>query len=387
MSKFKQLITSAVIIGAATCWTAEAEPLNSDFYSGQIRLSKSFFDSSAFGRDELRDAYKNGEWIKLVNLVLSKRAAWDTYYFYLGRAAEELGHKKAAITYYDLAINSDRYKKCNVSSMINLCDGFTFPRDAQSRRDALASKGREKTYPIGTGPTLQELITLTPKGIDEISKMPDQFNFAKSKFETDEEFSKRAENTPQSYFLAANLDTNRKNECESTYNHATSTYEIIACQAFSSKIPTLTKTTSGDPFTLANAFDKRVIAREIHNTYYLLHNQTWNATYKITREEAKKIDSDLAIGIVFSKKLTSSECPICKSREALDATNDLVQALADFKGKPLTSNNNGWRDDAFKTGVLVEYWNHFIKPDGANKFVVFRKSDLRVIYELQIAND
>lgn len=387
MSKFKQLIASVLIIGATTCWAAEAETLNSEFYSGQIRLSKSFFDSSAFGRDELRDAYKNGEWIKLVNLVLSKRAAWDTYYFYLGRAAEELGHKKAAITYYDLAINSDQYKKCNVSSLINLCDGFTFPQDAQSRRDALASKGREKIYPIGTGPTLRELIALTPKGIDEISKMPDRIDLKKSKFETDEEFSKRAASISQSFFLVANLDTNRKNECESTYNHTTGAYEIIACQAFSEKTPTLTQKISGDSFTLANAFDKRVITREIHNTYYFLHNQSWKADYKISREEAKQLDSDLAVGIVFSRKSTSSECPICRSREALDATNDLAQALANFNGKPLISNQNGWRDDAFKTGVLVEYWNNLIKPEEPKTFVVFRKSDLRVIYELQITND
>lgn len=122
---------------ATKCWANDDAPLDGRFYNGELRLTKSFFDKSAFGRDELREAYRKGEWVKLVNIVLSRRAAWDTYYFYLGRAAEELGYEKAAITYYGLAINSDQNKKCN--GVIDLCDGFVFPQDAQVHLDALTA--------------------------------------------------------------------------------------------------------------------------------------------------------------------------------------------------------------------------------------------------------
>ena len=95
--------------------SVNAEELDPKFYNGEIRLSKSLFDTSAYGRDELRNTYASNDWNKLVRLVLSKKAAWDTYYFYLGRSAEELGYKKAAITYYNLAINSEKYKKLGLT--------------------------------------------------------------------------------------------------------------------------------------------------------------------------------------------------------------------------------------------------------------------------------
>lgn len=359
---------------------AEPGKLKSEFYSGEIRLTKSMFDSSAFGRDELRALYKNGEWEKLVTTVLSKRAAWDTYYFYLGRAAEELGHKRAALTYYELAINSDKYKKCDYVSMINLCDGFKFPDAAQARIDQLTVTD-EKFWEIHEAPLLSDLTKIASEPINVIAKKPDRASFVRSKFETDEEFMQRKASAQESYFLAAPLATKDGGQCASRYDHTSGYYILQKCLMFSDIAPVLTLEEAGDKLSLANAYDKRDIQRVIYRNYSVVSDLTWSGKYKLSRDEAAKLDSELMVGILFSKKISSARCNICESRELVDASSELADVLAKTSGRSSTKGNSGWRDQAFKEGKLEDSWDYRIVPKNISKIFVYRKTDMRVIYE------
>lgn len=382
MKKIASLLIGMMTLSGSLA--AEPGKLKREFYTGEIRLTKSMFDSSAFGRDELRALYKNGEWEKLVSTVISKRAAWDTYYFYLGRAAEELGYKRAALTYYELAINSDKYKKCDMSSMINLCDGFKFPDAAQARIDQLTVTD-EKFWELDKAPLLSDLTKIAPEPIDVMAKKPDQASFVRSKFETDEEFAHRKASAQQSYFLAAPLVTKDGGKCASQYDHAGGYYLIQKCLMFSDSVPVLRLEEAGDKFSLANAYDKREIQRVIYRSYSVLSGLTWSGKYKLSRDEAAKLDPDLMVGIVFSKKISSARCDICESRELADASSELADVLSKTSGRRSANSNSGWKDQAFKEGTLEEYWEHKIVPKDISKIYVYRKSDMRVIYERDTA--
>jgi len=369
---------------ASTSLAAEQEKIKNEFYTGEIRLTKSFFDSSAFGRDELRDLYKNGKWEELVKTVLSKHAAWDTYYFYLGRAAEELGYKEAAITYYGLAINSEKNKKCDAFSLINLCDGFKFPDAAQTRINSLTTTTNEKYWEIYEAPLLTDLIKFKPETIDLIAQKPEQTPAQRSKFETDEEYKNRQLIPQDPYFMSFPLNTNEIGKCTSDYNHASGMYIIEKCVIFSEKKPILTLQETGEKFSLANAFDRRDIEKIIHKNFIIISDMTWNGKYKISRDEAAKLDSELMVAILFLRKTISIQCDICNSRDRLDASNDLINAISKATGKPTAIKNNGWKDQAFKEGKLEEFWDYKIKPENITKIFVYRNSDLRVIYEKDI---
>lgn len=360
--------------------SVNAEELDPKFYNGEIRLSKSLFDTSAYGRDELRNTYASNDWNKLVRLVLSKKAAWDTYYFYLGRSAEELGYKKAAITYYNLAINSEKYKKCNYSSLINLCDGFNFPQDAIFRRDALLSEGKYKIWEINKGPSLQDYLKISPQSIVEISSISNIQDLKKSKFETDADFENRLASTNQDYLLTFDLDTDRKPECLSTYDHSKSTYEVKNCQLFSKDKPLFSEVVAGKSFTLANAFDKREISKKIINRYFFESDTTLSFKLNISAAEAKKIDTDLAVGILFSEKSTKVNCEICKLRERNDAIDELAKSVSELAGKP-SFKTSSWKDEAFKTGVLIDDTTYIVSPKKLKKLVVFNRTNNKILYE------
>lgn len=381
MKKLTVIFIFFYLIFNSTSFADESKKLKSEFYTGEIRLSKSFFDSSAFGRDELRALYKNGEWEKLVEAVLARQAAWDTYYFYLGRAAQELGYKDAAIKYYTSAANSDKYKKCNISSFIDLCDGFKFPEDAQTQLDSLTFTVKEKYWEINDAPLLTDLINIAPDPINIIFEKPEQGAKQKSKFETEEEYKNRR-STPQApYFMTTPLNTNETGKCTSEYEHATGFYIVNKCILFSKNKIIMTSQEKAESFFLSNAFNKREIEKIVYKQFSFISNMTWNGKYKISRDEAKILDSELMVGISFLKKKTSIRCEVCNARELEDATIALTTAISQATKKQTFGKNEGWKDRAFSEGKLEEFWDYKLKPEKIKKIFIYRKTDLRVIYQ------
>lgn len=91
-------------------------------------------------RKTLKRDFEDGQWLELAARVSSVGAPSDQMYFYLGRAAEGIGDLKAAEIYYGRATSAGT-EKCD--GLLNNCDGFTFPSDAEKRFLSVKAAMRE----------------------------------------------------------------------------------------------------------------------------------------------------------------------------------------------------------------------------------------------------
>jgi hypothetical protein len=76
---------------------------------------------------DLRGLYDTRNWHSLAVMVIRTGSGSDLSWFYLGRAAEELGYFPAAKSYFEHSIIAA--KKKGISGCI-ACSGFTFPEDS-----------------------------------------------------------------------------------------------------------------------------------------------------------------------------------------------------------------------------------------------------------------
>lgn len=79
-------------------------------------------------------------WDDVADVVLAAGYEQDLTWFYLGIAAEGLGHGKVAQAYYDNAVRRTLYGagySCTAAGMMS-CDGVRLPEDAQRLQAALA---------------------------------------------------------------------------------------------------------------------------------------------------------------------------------------------------------------------------------------------------------
>jgi hypothetical protein len=101
-------------------------------FGGKRRTLKALHDSSLWGA--------------LAVEVIRTKYDSDLAYYYLARSAEGLGQNEAAKKYYFMALNS---KKCD--TLINNCNGFSFPKDINARLDII--KEKPATSAIASAPT------------------------------------------------------------------------------------------------------------------------------------------------------------------------------------------------------------------------------------------
>lgn len=135
MNKFIYAISVICLSGCATSNHYSLAPqASADFQAplqrGEIRLACRLACSGVFGynRNKMRELHNNSLWNDLALIVANIGYASDLSYYYLGRSAEGMGYYAASKTYYSLAKASD---KC--SGVINVCDGFKFPREIDQR--------------------------------------------------------------------------------------------------------------------------------------------------------------------------------------------------------------------------------------------------------------
>lgn len=110
---------------------------SNDLKSGTIRLhceSACTLRWNSRSR-HLKALHDNKLWTDLANEVRDIDYVSDLSYYYLGRAAEGLGHAEAAATYYKLALSY--LYRCD--GWISGCDGFDFPRDIRGRLSGLTA--------------------------------------------------------------------------------------------------------------------------------------------------------------------------------------------------------------------------------------------------------
>lgn len=355
--------TVAAVLGAlatviAIPASAEAtSTLSEEFKSGSLKLEYSVFGKGIAGTEDLKRLYDNKNWEELVKSVVSKRFVVNTYYFYLGAAAEELGFPVAAYKYYELAAKTP--EKCtDYQTWTDSCVGFKFPDDAVKRMAGLSgAMGTEENWLPGRGPTLRELVGLAPTLMEDLLKQTPEKSPSRDKFETEDEYKARMEKLKQGFFAVAPLDTKDNRNCQTTYDHAASEYKISGCLAMVGGLPLKQRHFEGASFSLANAVTSRNIRRDVQEDYYYAGSYVWNQSIKVSRDEARTLDNDLMVGIVSPNFMVTRKCRICDS-----------------------SRVSTWKNDAFLKGEISDWWMIIVAPTKVERVVVYRRSDDRVLY-------
>lgn len=127
--------------------TSNADVFYDRFVNGTLRLSDGFgrVGNNIWFADRMYEAAAKQDWAELSKIVIQSDAGDDIGYYYLGRAAEGLGHPDAAREYYRLSIDASLSQKfptqCTLvrgaSYLGPQCHGLILPRDARSRLAAL----------------------------------------------------------------------------------------------------------------------------------------------------------------------------------------------------------------------------------------------------------
>lgn len=341
---------------------APSTSLSDEFKSGNLRLERSLMGSGVSGTAELKQMYDNKRWEDLVKGVVSKRFVVDTYYFYLGAAAEESGYPEAAYRYYELAAKTS--EKCSgYQTWTDTCVGFKFPGDALARMEGLshAMKGEEQQWLPGKGPTLSELVGLTAISLENVQKIKSERLVVRDKFETDEQYQARVDKANKGFLVISSLDVGDSSSCDTTYDHAAGEYKISKCLALVGTAP-LHRNIGSDTVRLANMVDSRDVKRTVKAAYYIGASIPWSQTIKISPEEARHLEHDLMVGIVSKEFTVDRNCYSCDRRSAT------------------------WKKEAFLDGYTSEDWSYTIRPSKVERFVVYRRSDSRVLYSLLRSN-
>ena len=135
---------AGVIAGCANDRPTVVRPLDrwealKELSSGTLRLKcgTSCSGSWRLARSSLKGLYANKVWEDLVASVVYVGYESDLAYFYLARAAEETGSRKAADTYFRLALAAT--SRCD-GWVFNGCDGVDLPKEATAGLARVAAR-------------------------------------------------------------------------------------------------------------------------------------------------------------------------------------------------------------------------------------------------------
>jgi hypothetical protein len=131
------VLSACAPTGSPASLKASAVQSFEQFEGGEAALSCRASCANAWDRSqsELFGLYEAGDWQNLALRVLQINHRQDLGYFYLGRAAEGLRRRLAALAYYraatDLATGPDPTAKCNASG--SRCNGLNLLNEALLR--------------------------------------------------------------------------------------------------------------------------------------------------------------------------------------------------------------------------------------------------------------
>jgi hypothetical protein len=141
------------------------DQLMREFQAGEPMLDCQLDCSAAWGtnRQKVRTLDATGRWQELALLVMQIGYMDDLSYYYLGRAAENLGYLPAAERYYRIAERlsvtqmSCAQGEANVANTFglpaNLCDGYTFPDALYPHLEVVEARLAAASTPTGSTPT------------------------------------------------------------------------------------------------------------------------------------------------------------------------------------------------------------------------------------------
>ena len=108
------------------------------FINGQVELTCELIKCIGFYNTQIetiKQAYDKGEWIKLLVFMQVSNYPLDVNYYYLGKAAEELKFRQAAIRYYKNALTlNTTSKRCEPKTQ---CNGIDVLLESQKGLDRL----------------------------------------------------------------------------------------------------------------------------------------------------------------------------------------------------------------------------------------------------------
>ncbi|MEX5452132.1 hypothetical protein [Stutzerimonas stutzeri] len=138
--------------GIQTSTGEQATNIIEVFERGEARLNCETSCSGAWGsaRRQAKRLYEQGLWNDLAIEVARVGFKADQTYFYLGRAAEGLGHAEAARTYYKLGLASSY--KC--AGIINNCDGLVFPNEIMAGINRLPTPAKAEKPAVASSSNL-----------------------------------------------------------------------------------------------------------------------------------------------------------------------------------------------------------------------------------------
>jgi len=108
------------------------------FISGQVELTCEQIKCIGFYNTQIEtitQAYAKGDWIRLAAFMQVSNYPLDVNYYYLGKAAEELKFRQAAIRYYNNALTLINTSKCCEPKI--QCNGIDVPLESQKGLDRL----------------------------------------------------------------------------------------------------------------------------------------------------------------------------------------------------------------------------------------------------------
>jgi hypothetical protein len=213
-------------------------------------------------------------------------------------------------------------------------------------------------WTLDKAPLLSDVISMPVEKIEDVASRATLETFEKSrkaKFETDAMFQARVSNMPpmKNAFVVMPLQTY---ECTS-YDFAIKIYKV-SCPGFrlATELANVSKITGSTK--LANAYASRDVEFVESSSYYLSAQADAVFSLAMSSEDAKKIDNDLMIGLVFGVKSADYDLGGCSK---------------------YNSDDKICKDSAFKSGMFVQSMKYKVIPSELLDVVVFRKSDQRVI--------
>lgn len=146
--------------GIQTSTGEQATNVIAVFERGEARLNCEVSCSGAWGsaRRQAKRLYEQGLWNDLAIEVAKVGFKADQTYFYLGRAAEGLGHTEAARTYYKLGLASSY--KC--AGIFNNCDGLVFPNEITAGINRLPAPVKQEQPAVASTSNLPVPTESTP---------------------------------------------------------------------------------------------------------------------------------------------------------------------------------------------------------------------------------
>ncbi len=161
------LLSAGLLAGLSACASTgaptptalpvSAGPDLAQFEAGQADLSCGVACANTWqsSQSDLSSLYQSADWRSLAQRVLQINYRQDLGYFYLGRAAEALRRRAAALAYYrtaaDLARGSDNSTKCIASA--TRCNGINLLDETLLRIQIVSTPRRAVAQARNTGRT------------------------------------------------------------------------------------------------------------------------------------------------------------------------------------------------------------------------------------------